>query len=363
MNRKKWHKNNRILTRLLHSSRSHSCLLVLIVLVTMGPLDMAAQSISRAGTTAAPFLKIGVGARALGMGEACATQAEDVTGLFWNPAGLAWTDKMQVILNHYDYLADIYYEFGGLSIPFQGIGTFGFFFSYLGMPDIERTTIQFPDGNGEQVSASSYAVGLSFARALNDRFSIGGNVKFIREQIWHSHANGVAFDLGLIYHTFFKEVKIGMSISNFGTDMKMSGRDMLIQHDIDDSFAGNNQNVNAYLDTDEFPLPVLFRVGLSANIAQDIIGLENYDWIIAVDAVHPNDNREHLNIGTEILIYDLFALRAGFRNMLLDEREGGLTFGAGLRVKLMQYIVRLDYAFVDYGRLDHTNKFSLILSL
>jgi hypothetical protein len=64
-----------------------------------------------------------------------------------------------------------------------------------------------------------------------------------------------------------------------------------------------------------------------------------------------------------VLIYDLFALRAGYRNMLLDEREGGLTFGAGLKLKLLQTIVQLDYAFVDYGRLDHTNKFSLILSL
>lgn len=324
--------------------------------------SLSAQSINRVGTTAAPFLKIGVGARALGMGEACATQTEDVTSMFWNPAGLARTDMKQILLNHYDYIADLYYEYGGVAIPMGNLGTFGAFISYLGMPDIERTTVQFPDGNGEYVSANSFAVGLSYARALTDRFSIGGNVKYIKETIWHSSAGGLALDIGLLYRAFFKNIKIGMSISNFGGDMQMSGRDMQIQHDIDDTFAGNNQNINAHLDTDVFPLPVLFRVGLSANITEDFVTIPNTSWIVAVDAVHPNDNQEYLNVGTELALYDFFALRSGYRQLFLDENEGGFTFGFGLFLSVSQYRFQLDYANVDYGRLDHTNKFSLILS-
>jgi len=230
------------------------------------------------------------------------------------------------------------------------------------MPDIERTTIQFPNGTGERVSANSFVIGVSFARALTERFAIGGNVKYIQETIWHSVANGFAFDVGVFYRTFFKNVKIGMSIINFGTEMQIQGRDMLIQHDIDDTFEGNNENIGGHLDTDSYPLPILFRVGISANLLEDFFELEDYHCILAVDAVHPNDNKEYLSTGMEARIHEMIALRAGYRQLLLEDREGGLTFGFGLNMKVMGSEVLFDYANVDFGRLDRQNKYSLIFS-
>jgi hypothetical protein len=335
----------------------------LVIILFLLPAITQAQLIGRVGTTAAPFLKIGVGARALGMGEAYTTLAEDITGIYWNPAGLANITQIQVLLNHYDYIADLYYNFGAVAIPAEGFGTVGAFIGYLGMPDIERTTIQFPEGTGERVTANSFVTGLSYARALTDRFTIGGNVKYIRETIWHSTAEGFAFDVGVYYRTFFNNVKIGMSITNFGTEMQMQGRDMLIQHDINDNFAGNNENIGGYLDTDGFPLPIMFRVGISANLLEDFFAMEDYDLIMAVDAVHPNDNKEYLNTGMEARIHDMISLRAGYRQVLLTDREGGLTFGFGLNLSVMGARVNLDYANVDFGRLDRHNKFSLIFSL
>ncbi|MDX9924278.1 MAG: PorV/PorQ family protein [Ignavibacteriaceae bacterium] len=334
----------------------------LLVLLFMMSSVITAQSISRVGTTAAPFLKIGVGGRALGMGEAYTTLSSDITGMYWNAAGIAHLTKMEAIINHYDYIADLYYDFGGFAMPIEGIGTIGFFVANLGMPDLERTTITFPNGNGEKVSASSMVIGLSYARALTDRFAIGGSAKFINEHIWHSSASSLAFDIGVLYKTFFKNILIGMSISNFGTEMQMDGRDVIVQHDINDSFEGNNENINAYLETDKYPLPIIFRVGLSANIAKDFLGIEKHDWIVAVDAIHPNDNKEYLNIGTEVKLFNLISLRGGFRQLLLEDREGGLTLGFGVNVSLMDIDIKVDYANVDYGRLDHQNKFSLILS-
>jgi len=338
--------------------------ITLFVLVSVVILASTAhaQSIGRVGTTAAPFLKIGVGGRALGMGEAYTTQAEDITGIYWNPAGLANISKIQVLLNHYDYIADIRFSFGAVAIPVAGFGTIGSFIGFLGMPDIERTTIQMPNGTGERVSANSFVIGLSYARALTDRFAIGGNVKYIRETIWHSIANGFAFDVGVFYRTFFKNVKIGMSITNFGTEMQMQGRDMLIQHDINDTFEGNNENIGGHLDTDGFPLPILFRVGISANVLEDFFKVEGYDWILAVDAVHPNDNKEYLSTGMEVKIHEMISLRAGYRQLLLEDREGGLTLGFGLNVRVAGAEVNVDYANVDFGRLDRQNKFSLIFS-
>lgn len=335
---------------------------ILLIVTPLLVSNVSAQSIGRVGTTAAPFLKIGVGGRALGMGEAYTTIAEDITGMYWNPAGISRIEKMQAIVNHFDYIGDLYYDYAGFAMPIENIGTVGIFIGRLGMPDIERTTIQFPNGTGEKVSASSMVLGFSYARSLTDRFSIGGNFKYIREAIWHTSASTFAFDVGVLYRAFFKNIRIGMSISNFGSDMQLDGRDMLIQHDIDASFAGNNQNINAHLDTDKFPLPILFRVGLSSNITKDFLGISEHDWIIALDAVHPNDNKEYMNIGTELKLYNLISLRGGFREFLLQDREGGLTLGVGLQLNVMGIDMKVDYANIDYGRLDHHNKFSLILS-
>ncbi|HNW60123.1 MAG TPA: PorV/PorQ family protein [bacterium] len=335
----------------------------LLALLMAPAAPLYAQKISGVGTSAAAFLKIGVGARALGMGEAQSTQAEDITAMFWNPAGLAKIERMQILLNHYDYLADMKFEYAGIAIPVRNVGTFGVFFSYLGMPDIERTTITYPDGNGEMVSASSFAAGVSFARSLTDRFAIGGTGKLVHESIWHDDAGGMALDVGVQYRTFFKNLKIGMSISNFGADMRMDGRDMLVQHDIDETSGGNNGNINAQLSTDEFPLPILFRVGISANLAEDFLGLKEHDLIVAVDAIHPSDNREYLNVGAEYSFKKLFSLRGGYRQLFLEDSEGGLTFGMGLHAKVLNTDLLLDYAMIDYGILDRQNKFSLIMSL
>jgi hypothetical protein len=297
------------------------------------------------------------------MGEAYTTSAEDASSVFWNPAGIANVEQMQMLYFHQNYLLDITYNFGVVTIPVNGFGTLGAFLGYMDMGEIERTTPEFPDGNGEKVSASSFVFGVTYARALTDRFSIGGNIKYVREGIWHSAAGGYAFDIGLIYKSLFKNTRIGMSISNFGTSMKMEGRDMQVQHDIDAAIAGNNPNINGHLDTDEFPLPVLFRVGISNNIARDILNFTETDWIVAVDAVHPSDNKEYLNAGSELSFLNrLISLRIGFREILLNDREGGLTFGAGLQLESDDNRAEIDFAAIQTGRFGYNNVLTLIVS-
>jgi len=337
-------------------------MILLLLLLTLWPRQIYSQTVSRVGTTAATFLKIGIGGRALGMGEALSTQSRDVTAIYWNPAGLTEVNNLQVLLNHYDYIADIYYDYGAVAFSLGNSGTIGFHFAYLGMPDLERTTMLEPNGTGEMVSAWSFSSGLSYARALTDRFSIGGTFKMIQENLWHSRATGYALDIGLQYRTIFKDILIGMSISNFGTNMQLSGRDLLVQHDIDVLSEGNNSNINADLSTDKFPLPILFRVGISANITRNFMGIEGNDLIIAVDAVHPNDNFEYINTGMEYTFNDFLSLRTGYRQLFLDAAEGGFTFGFGLRLDIMNYLFVIDYAAVDFGRLDYLNKFSLMFA-
>jgi len=357
---------NKIVNRILFNNR-RICrpfsVILLVFILGITNQNLLGQSVSRVGTSAANFLKIGVGARALGMGESFTTQAEDVSSIYWNPSGLAYVKNVQVLLNHYDYLADIYFDYGAVAVPFGSAGVVGFHFAYMGMPDIERTKILRTNGTGEMVSASSFSAGLSYARFLTDRFSIGATLKMVNETLWHTSATGYAVDIGLVYKTLFKNIKVGMSISNFGTSMRLEGNDLLVQHDIDEVSEGNNSNINANLKTDAFSMPILFRVGLSANITRDFFMIENNDLIFTVDAVHPNDNFEYLNAGAEYTYRSLLSLRAGYRQHFLKDTEGGLTLGFGLHLNVLNYNLFLDYAAIDYGRFDHLNKFSLILSL
>ena len=340
------------------TKRTRDLLITLVLLLT----TVQAADISKVGTTAAPFLKIAVGARALAMGEAYVTLAEDASALFWNPGGISRVSSVQLLLTHYDYIADLTYDYGAMVLPLGRAGVLGAHFAYLGMPDIDRTTVLMPEGTGERVSAASYSAGVSYARALTDRFAIGGTLKMITEQIWHSSAQGVAGDLGLMYTSNFRNLKLGMSISNYGTSMQMEGRDLLVQHDIDESTVGNNNSINALLSTDGFDLPILFRVGVSMNLTRDLLGLKNHDLILAVDAVHPNDNLEYLNIGTEYRLYQMAAIRMGYRQLGLEDNQGGLTMGFGLNLNLFNAKLAVDYAAVDFGYFDYLNKFSLSVS-
>jgi len=326
--------------------------ILIIVAVAVG-----AQEVTKVGTTAAGFLNIDVGARAIGMGSAYVAVASDVTSMFWNPAGLSRVEGAQALFSHTRWIADIGFEYAALAMPFGNLGTIGVNATFLTMDEMERTTVTEPDGTGEMFDAGSYAFGLAYARNLTDRFSIGFNVKYIHEKIYHSAASGMAFDIGTMFDTQFNGIKIGMSIANYGMKMQMSGRDMLIQTDIDPLISGNNRNINADLKTDRFDLPLMFRVGLSMDVLK---GAANSNMILSVDALHPNDDVESVNFGGEYIFAKMFALRAGYSNMFARESEEGLSFGAGLQYKLVgNSTLSIDYAYQDFGVLQEVQMFNI----
>jgi len=330
-----------------------------ITLLFMMPLF--AQSVTKVGTTAAGFLNIDVGAKAVGMGGAYVSVANDVTSMYWNSAGIAKLQKSQAMFSQTKWIADVTFNFAGVAIPLGNLGTLGANATFVSMDDMERTTILEPEGTGEKFSAGSYAFGLSYARNLTDRFSIGMNCKYVNEEIYHSHAQGFALDIGTLFTTQFHGLTIGMNISNFGTKMQMTGRDMLIQSDVDPLVNGNNPNINANLATDEYDMPLMFRVGVSMDLLK---GAANSNFIVALDAIHPNDDVESLNVGGQYIFNKMFALRAGYNSMFAGEdSEPGLSFGAGLSYNLLnQAELVIDYAYLDFGVLENIQKFTLGIS-
>jgi len=332
-------------------------ILVSTLIVSLFASVSFAQEVTKVGTTAAGFLNIDVGARALGMGGSFVSVADDISSMYWNPAGVARLSGPQALFTHSRWIADVNFNYAAFALPLGNIGTLGANATFLTMDEMERTTVFEPDGTGEMFDAGSYAFGLSYARNLTDRFSIGFNVKYINEKIYHSSASGAAFDIGTLFDTQYYGLKIGMSITNYGTKMQMGGRDMLIQTDIDPQIAGNNYNINADLKTDAFDLPLMFRVGLSMDVLK---GMADSNLILSVDATHPNDDVESLNVGGEYWFHKMFALRAGYKSLFARDSEEGLCFGAGVNYKLLGYTnIMIDYAYEDFGVLKDVQLFTL----
>ncbi|MBN2105603.1 PorV/PorQ family protein [bacterium] len=339
------------------------------------------DEVSKVGTTAAGFLNIDVGAQAVSMGGAYVSIAEDATAMYWNPSGIARANQLEALFQHTKWIADVSVNYLGLVIPVRNIGSFGVNINSLTMDDMERTTVDRPDGTGEMFSAGSSALGICFARNLTDRFSIGFNVKYITEKIYDNSAHGVAFDVGTLFDTPFSGLKIGMSITNYGPKMRMKGQDLLTQVDIDPKIAGNNENINADLRTDAFDLPLMFRVGVSMDVLK---GLANSNLILAVDALHPNNSVESLNIGIEYTLNNMIFFRLGHSNLgryndekrillpdgyekiKIDKKfgvaegyEGGLSLGGGIKYNLGSSSMVFDYAFKDFGILNNVQIFTL----
>ncbi len=331
-----------------------------VIVLVLLPLSrvQCGNDVTNVGTTAAPFLEIGVGARAIGMGGAFVATANDVSAMYWNPAGVAGLKRVQAVFVHTDWLVDISYDYAGLVFPLMQYGTIGLNLTALNMGEMKVRTIDHPEGTGEYFDASDMAIGLSYGIHITNRFAIGFNFKFIQQTIWKEHARGFAVDIGTLYQTPWKGFRIGAALTNFGTDMQMSGNDLLVYHDIDPYQMGNNDHIFAELSTDSWPLPLNFQLGL----AYDALQTENHLLTLEVDAMHPIDNSESINLGMEYGFLKRYFLRAGYRNLFLRNGEEGLTLGAGVNLGLFGGIhAAFDYAYADFGRLQNTQRFSIVL--
>lgn len=325
------------------------------VILLANPLS---AQVTKVGTTAASFLKIGVGARSVGMGSAFVAVSDDISAMYWNVAGISKLRSPEIIFNHSEWLEQINFDYAGIALPLGNLGTVGVSFTALTMSDFEQTTELNPEGTGVFFSAGSYAASVSFARQLTSKFMIGFTAKYIQENIFNSRATGFALDVGTLFTTPFNGMRLGMSISNFGSKMNITGDDLLVQVDPDPTISGNNQVISARYVTDDFDMPLLFRVGL----AMELLNTEQNRLTIATDALHPNDNSESLNVGGEYAFNETFFLRGGYQAIFLDNSEEGFTVGAGVHADLSSVNFKLDYAYEDFGILDNIQKFTVRLS-
>lgn len=309
------------------------------------------RSTSKVGTTAATFLKIGAGARAISMGGAYTALSNDIYAIYYNPAGLANTlENGQVTFNHAEWLADISYDYAAASLNIPGLGVVFLSLTSLSVPEDKVRTFENPEGDGRVWDASSLSLGIGYAKQLTENFGVGFQAKYIREGIWNVSASGFAFDVGTYYITPFNDLVIGASITNFGTKMQLDGRDILFNQDPDENLDTGPNNIPAKYDMGSFDMPLMFRLGL----AMDLVRSRYIRVTGAVDAAHPNDNTEYVNSGLEVAYDEMFFVRAGYKSLFLRDSEQSLTLGAGLNYRFSDnLLIFVNYAWADYGRLEN----------
>ena len=267
---------------------------------------------SKAGSAGLQFLKIGVGARETAMGEAVTSIVNDANSVFWNPAGLAYLEKGEIIVTHNNWLVDSKHNAAVIAYP---VGSFVIALSAvtLDINEFEETTALLPDGTGRMVQAGDLLIGLAAARRFTDKLSIGLQVKYVREKLDNYSFGNVLFDVGTIYYTGFRQLRLGFALQHFGPDMNLVNQD--------------------------FRTPLLFRV----SAADELFTSNDLNLTAALDLVHPTDNKEWVNLGLELNLIKFVALRGGYR---FNNDIGKTSFGIGIKPPQIAGLnLNIDYSY------------------
>ena len=327
-------------------------------------VEFASGQSRKAGINAAAFLKVGVGARSIGMGSAVTSLSEDVTNMYWNPAGIALNnDRMQAAFSYNSWIASIKQNAVAASYNIENVGTFGIGVVTFGISGIPADRDIYPNNPILQAQQQDFASGdtydymdlvaqATYARYVTDKLSLGVTFKFINEKIDDRNASTIAFDFGSLYHIGILNWNIGARINNLGGDIKFY------------DYA--------------YPIPLTFSIGTSMTP----ISVDNHSVLVALDAVKPQDGQQYFFSGLEYNFDQMVFLRAGWkfnysyfgltgsgidegssvRSSLQTSLEKG-SMGAGVRLVQGEYTFRVDYSYTVFQTLDSVHRLSLHMSM
>lgn len=329
-----------------------------------------AQKPIRVGTTTANFLEYGYGSAGCAMGDAFVSMVGDISSVYWNPAGLGYLERGEALFSYQPWIVGITTSFVSVGVPVQGIGTFAFNVISVNYGEMNVTTVSRPEGTGEKFTPTDMAAFISYARKITSWFAFGSSFKYISSNILHMKASAVAVDLGVVINTGFFSItgkrgdglNIGMSISNFGTRMTYDGIDLLRLIDILPDEAGNYANVKGKFALEEWELPVIFRLGISIKPMVSRLG----EIVLAVDAIHPNNNSEYVNMGVQYSLHfsttgTLF-LRAGYKALFMEDSQYGMSYGGGIKLNFLRNReIMINYSFREIGILGNTSTYEMVL--
>lgn len=275
------------------------------------------------GSTGASFLKIPVGPRVVGMGEAGVAWIDDASALYYNPAGLAHVPTFDVLLSHNQWFLDMNHEYVAGVYGFEGIGKFGLAFDYWGSGAIQGVNIRGETVPGYIFSAADWSLALGYARSISD-FSFGFGAKFIHQQMESLSTSAGAFDVGVHYLTPLEGLRVGASVTNVGPMTELY------------------QEIYA--------MPTQARLGWRYD--RDIAGIA---LGVTQDFILSESEKPGIAAGVECRPVELVALRVGYRTGSDYEGFSGLRAGLGLSWQG----IGVDYAFAPYGKLGASHRISI----
>ena len=236
--------------------------IAIFILISQPAVADSSDIHENAGTRAMTFLKIGVGAEAMSMGESQVAATDDLYASYWNPAGLTRLQKPQIALMHNEWFAGINHEFVGFAAPLGNIGTVGVSSSYLSFGELQGRD---RDGNETTIFRPyDLALILSYARSFGSALAFGTNAKLLREQIADETGTGIAFDFGALYNFSEMPLSLGFNAQHLGPRVKF----------VEEAFG----------------LPVTFRIGVAYKLWNDALTL-------TTDIIRPSDNDLAIGVG------------------------------------------------------------------
>ena len=318
----------------------------MLLLALLAPSAARAQFTlgeQRAGTSSATFLKIGVGARAVGLGESFVAVANDPSAIFWNPAGLASLQQQELLFSHVGWPGDVRYDHVAWVLPAHRLG--GSLAFQLGSltTTLDETSELHPFGTGHQFVYSDFVLGLAYARRWTDKLLVGAGLKWLREdlgsEVGGPTTSAVLVDIGSIYYLGLGSVRIATSLSNFGPSLTPSGN-------YTSPYTGEIRNY------DSFDPPTVFRYG----VAFEPIENPSQRLTYSLEVNQPADNQQLFKSGLEWAWQNHVELRSGYN---FNSSEMKFSAGAGLYATLGTTRGTLDYAFTDGGALGSVHRVSM----
>jgi len=287
-------------------------MMVLSLTVLVGEDDF-----KRLGKSGFSFLKISPTARAAGMGDAFTAIANDVTTIFFNPAGLTHIQHIDFSFNHTNWIVNSKLLSGAIGFPVGQNSAFGFSVIRFTTEKFEETTIFEPEGTGRYIQVGDIAISGAYALRLTDRLSFGIKGQYIEEFIDKDKAKGMAFDFSTFYLSGFRDLSIAMVMKNFGPDAKFL--------------------------TKKFKLPLYFNI----NTAMSIIGKQGapVQLTVSAESAFATDYRDRYHVGSELWIADMLALRCGYK-FYYDTEDW--TVGAGLKLTLGPRHLMINIAYSNF---------------
>lgn len=291
---------------------------MLVIIIFAIPIFSADNT----GTASGLFLKIPVGSRAIGLGGAYTSLADDVNSIYWNPAGLGFAKRNEIMFMHNDYIQDVRYEYLAYCCPFIDYGTFGFNLTYLDAGTFDRTYIlnSTTEQFGGGFSANDLAFGISYGNLIYKRMAIGGTLKYIKSKIDNYSATAFAIDLGVQYKpASIVPMKFGFSLKNFGTKLKYQS------------------------EKEKLPLTAKLGYNMELGLIKGILLIPSMDLGVS------NSSEFQFNIGSELVFVNNYFLRAGYDS--INDAGSGVTLGAGIRLNNFTF----DYAYVPFSDLGNSH--------